>query len=167
LLDVVTVDGAAREHHLEAVVVLRVVAARDLDAAGAAVVGARRGDVVKHRRGDGAEVDDVEAGRGQAADQRVDQHRARHAPVAPDRDRALAGGHGRAAEGAAKVVGKGGIDAGTDDTTDVIGFETRGVDVHGRSQGWGAAIVGTAWSRLPRADASVPGRAPPATIAKT
>jgi hypothetical protein len=60
-LDVLAVDGAAGQHHLEAVVVLRVVAAGDLDAAAAAVPGARGGHVVQHRRRHGAEVDDVQA----------------------------------------------------------------------------------------------------------
>jgi hypothetical protein len=62
LLDVVAVDGAAGHHHLEAVVVLRVVAAGDLDAAGAAMRAARGGHVVQHGRGHRAEVDHVQPG---------------------------------------------------------------------------------------------------------
>jgi hypothetical protein len=68
-LDFVPVDGAPAHHHLEAVVVLRVVAARDLDAAGAQ----RAGGKVEHRRGHHADVDHLHADRDQAARQRTAQ----------------------------------------------------------------------------------------------
>ena len=72
-LDVVAINRAAGQHHLEAVVVLRVVAARDLDARAATMLGARSGHVVEHRRGHGADVDDIQPGRGQPAHQGRDK----------------------------------------------------------------------------------------------
>ena len=94
-LDLVAVDRAAGQHHLEAVVVLRVVAAGDLDAAVAAVLAARGGHVVQHRRRHRADVDHVEPGRRQAADQRgapapapTGARRARPPPPARPRPRA-------------------------------------------------------------------------------
>ena len=116
--------------HLEAVVVLRVVAAGHLDAAVAAVLGARRRDVVQHRRRHGADVDDVEAGRGEAAHQRGRQRRARASAVAADGDRALAGRERLAAEGAAEVLGEARVDRLADDAADVVGLEDGSGDLH-------------------------------------
>ncbi len=149
-LDLLAMDGAPGEHHLEAVVVLGVVAAGDLDAARAAVPGARRRDVIEHRRRHRAEVDDVEAGRGEAANQGGGEPRAGAAAVAAHRHRALAGSDRFAAEGAAEVLGESLVDRLADDAADVVGLEDRSGDLHWeRSIGEVAAIVGRAF-RAPR-----------------
>ena len=137
-LDLLAVDRAAADDHLEAVVVLRVVAARDLDAARAAVRAARRGDVVQHRRRHRAEVDDVEPGRREAAHERGGERRAREAAVAADRDGAIAGGQHLAAEGTAELLGEPLVDRLADDAADVVGLEDRSVDVHDRPSPRGA-----------------------------
>ncbi len=157
LLDVVAVDGAAGQHHLEAVVVLRVVAAGDLDAARAAVPAARGGHVVEHRRRHGAEVDDVQPRRGQAADQRGRQAGARQAAVAAHRHRLLAGRAGLAAEGAAQVPGEGLVDGLADDTSDVIGLEGAGVGLHAGVPEQARGIVGGASWRIRGASGAPPG----------
>ena len=130
-LDLVAVDRTAGQHHLEAVVVLRVVAAGDLDARAAAVRAARGGHVVQHRCRHRTEVDHVQPGRCQPADQRRGQARAREAPVAPHRHRLFAGLQRLAAESPAEVLGKGLVDRLADDAADVIGLEDGGIDLHG------------------------------------
>src|SRR3546814_7999294 len=71
--DRVAVQGLAADHDLEAVVVGRVVAARDRDAAAGVEV---EGTEVHHRRGRQADVDDVAPGLAQAAREAFDQVRA-------------------------------------------------------------------------------------------
>jgi hypothetical protein len=133
LLDVLAVDRAAGQHHLEAVVVLRVVAAGDLDARGAAVPGARRGHVIEHRRGDGADVDHVQPGRCQALDQGRHQRRPGDPSVTPHRHRLLAQPHGFGAEGSAQMFRERFVERLVDDAADVVGLEGRCFDVHGIS----------------------------------
>ena len=66
LLDFVTVDGAAVEQHLEAVVFGRVVTAGHLDAAADAKLVGR---IIEHRARPHADTNDVDAAFGQAGDQ--------------------------------------------------------------------------------------------------
>jgi hypothetical protein len=91
---------------------------------------ARGGDVVQHRRRHGAEVDDVEPGRGQAADQRRRQRRPREPAVAAD-------GHGRSPAAIASLPKARPrcsanflVEPGADDAADVVGLEDRGGDLH-------------------------------------
>ena len=130
LLNVVAVDGAAAHHHLEAVVILRVVAAGDLDAAGAAVLATRSGHVVQHGGGDGADVHHVQPGALQPLDQAGHQGWARQAPVAPHGHGLFARSHTFGAKGPAQVFGKGRVDVLADDAADVIGLEDGGIDLH-------------------------------------
>jgi len=130
-LDLLAVDRAAGEHHLEAVVVLGVVAAGDLDAARAAMSAARRGDVIEHRRRHHAEVDDVEPGRRQPPDQRRRKARPRDAAVAPDGHRLLPLGDRFRSEGAAQVLGECLVDGLTDHAADVVSLEDGSLGLHG------------------------------------
>ena len=106
------------------------------------MLAARGGHVVEHRRGDGAEIDHVQPRRGQAAHQRGHQARAGEPSVAPDRHRALAGGDGFAAEGAAELLGKVLIDGLADHAADVVGLEDARVDLHGLASDENRGIVG-------------------------
>ncbi|MNT39027.1 hypothetical protein D3C72_1752430 [compost metagenome] len=66
-LDLLAIDRLAGQHHLETVVVRRVVAAGDHDAGGRAdAVDLDVGGEVDHRGGDHADVDHVQAGGAQA-----------------------------------------------------------------------------------------------------
>jgi hypothetical protein len=156
-LDVVAVDGAAGQHHLEAVVVLRVVAAGDLDAAGAAVFAARGRDVVEHRRGDRAQVHHVQAGGGQAADQRRAERRAGQAPVAADRHGLVTGQQRHRAEGTAQFVSKAVVDGIAHHAADVVGLEDGSGNLHGVSF-YGSLAVGR--------DCRQPGAPRPAAAAR-
>ena len=129
-LDLLAVDGGTRQHHLEAVVVLRVMAAGDHDAAAAAVLAARGGDVIKHRRGDRTDVHDVEAGGLQAADQRRHQLGAGQAAIAADSHGFFAGIDSLAAECPAEVFGEFFVQGRADDATHVIGLEDGRVNLH-------------------------------------
>ena len=64
LLDVRAEEGAAAEHHLEAVIVGRIVAAGDHDAAVHVELGL---GIIEHRRRPEADPDDVDAALGEAA----------------------------------------------------------------------------------------------------
>src|SRR6185369_10840726 len=97
-----------------------------------AVARARRRDVVEHRRRHRTDVDDVEAGRGEAANDRGRQRRPGAAAVAADGDGAFAGGERLAAEGAAELLGEARVDRLADDAADVVGLEDRSGDVHER-----------------------------------
>ena len=129
-LDRVAVDGLAAHHHLQTVVVRRVVAAGDGDArSGAELVGA----VVDHRRGHHADVDHAHAGRTEPVRQFGGQRRSGQAPVAADDGFGTARGAHAVAErepdGAHRFAGERRVD----DAADVIGLEDGGVDgVHGR-----------------------------------
>src|SRR5262249_34672489 len=81
VLDLVAVQRLAAEAELEAVVVGRVVAARDLDAAVEPPMEDRE---VHERRRDGPELDHVEPGRPEAADQRGRVRVRREPAVAAD-----------------------------------------------------------------------------------
>jgi hypothetical protein len=82
-LDHVAVERLAAEHHLEAVVIGRVMAAGHRHAGVAAEL--VRGEVGE-RRGHAADVDDVDAGGADAVGERAGERRAGQATVAPDRN---------------------------------------------------------------------------------
>ena len=130
-LDVVAVDRAAGEHHLEAVVVLRVVAAGDLDAARCSR--ARRASPRRSR----ASASSPRRGRRRRARSRPGRGSAprrapgrRCRPSRPTATAALAGGERLAAEGAAEVLGEALVDRLADDAADVVGLEDRSVNLH-------------------------------------
>ena len=138
-LDFVAMNGSAIEHHLEPVVVFRVVAARDLDAA----LALRAGGKIKLGGGDHAHVDDPDPRLHQALDERRLQRRSAQATVAPHRHHLLALSAGMGAKGTPERTGKIGVQAGRNHAPDVIGFEQAGGDFH-------APIVGRppgAWRR--------------------
>ena len=110
---------SACEHQLEAVVVARVVAGRDLDAAARHRV---RGEV-QHRRGDRAQLDDVDAAGHQAADEGIGQRRGTQAPVAPDGDAALAFAPGHVAERGAELARECRVECCRHHAADVIRLE--------------------------------------------
>ena len=85
LLDVARRRRRCAEHHLEAVIIGRIVAAGDHDAAVDVELGL---GIIEHRRRPEADPDDVDAALGQARDQRRLQRRRAFAPVAADRDAA-------------------------------------------------------------------------------
>jgi hypothetical protein len=130
-LDVVAVDGAATHHHLEAVVVLGVVAARDLDAA----VAQRGGGEVQHGRGDHAHVDHVDARGHQATDERGRQRRPAQAPVAAHGHGALALPARHGAEGQAQGFGHALVQRARHDAAHVIGLEDGGGHLHAGAPG--------------------------------
>jgi len=78
-------ERRAGDDHLEAVVIGRVVAAGDGDAASAAEVVGRE---IGHRRGDHADVDHVDAARADAGSERAGELGPRQPAVAADDDRA-------------------------------------------------------------------------------
>ncbi|PAV93323.1 hypothetical protein WR25_26851 [Diploscapter pachys] len=84
------VEGAVAQHHLEAIVVARIVAARHMDAG---VDAQRRFGEIQHRRGAEADAHDVDAACHEAGDQRGFEVGRGQAPVAPY-------GNTRAARGA-------------------------------------------------------------------
>ena len=124
-LDVFAIDGAPAQDHLEAVVVLGIVASGDLDAAAAQGVGCE----IKHRGGHHADVDHVHTGLDQAADQRGAEHRTAQTAVTTDGHAALALRHGDAAEGTTQRLGHLFVHGGRDDPADVIGLEDGGGDL--------------------------------------
>ena len=88
-------EGAAAEHHLEAVIVGRIVAAGDHDAAVDVELGL---GIIEHRRRPEPDPDDVGAARGQASDQRRLEPRRAFPPVAADRDAGAAAAPHQGAE---------------------------------------------------------------------
>ena len=127
-LDRVAVQRRAGQHHLQAVVLGRVVAAGDLHAG--AGIQVHRGEV-QHRRRHHADIDDVRAGRGDARDQRVAQQGAGQPTVAADTDRRQLPvdrlGAKRRADQAHSVRRQGRVD----DAADVVGLEERGGNLGG------------------------------------
>ena len=146
-LDFLAINGAACQHHLEAVVVLGVVAARDLDAAGAQRV--RR--EVQHGRGDHAHVDHFQARLHQALDEGCSQTGARQPPVAPHRHHPLALRTGRRAKRPAQAQCHRFVQGGGHDAANVIGFEDGGRCLHVRAfQGKSSGKSGPDRSSRPR-----------------
>jgi hypothetical protein len=118
--DVVAGERVARQHHFQAVVVGRVVAAGHHDAAaGAEVVGGE----VEHRRGDAADVDHVDAAFLQAARQRLGKRRTREPAVAADADGLLAALARLRADRLADGLDRGFRQRLVDDAANVVGLE--------------------------------------------
>jgi hypothetical protein len=126
VLDFVAINGAATQHHLEAVVVLGVVAARDLDAA----VAQRVGSKVQHGGGDHAHINDGDAGVLQAGHQGFDQSGSAQATVAANGDRGFPLGHGDGAKRPAQAARNVFVDGRRHDAADVVGFEDAGGELH-------------------------------------
>ena len=127
-LDVLAINGAPSQHHLETVVILGVVAARDLNAAAAQRV---RGKV-QHRGGDHPHVNHHHA----HIDQTLHQGRAEAgrtpAAVTTHGHRGLPTSRSLVAKGPTQSTGKVGVQGIGYQAPDVIGFEGVGVGFHGR-----------------------------------
>ncbi len=133
ILDRVERQRRAADHHLQAVVVGRVVAAGDRDAGVAAeFVGGEVGDRGRHA----ADVDGVHAGGADAVHQRAGQFGAGQAAVAADGDRFLALLDGQRAEGVADLAHDVGGQGLVDDATNIVGLENFGGELgHGVASG--------------------------------
>ena len=118
-LDVVAVDGSALQHHLEAVVVLGIVAAGNLDTA----VAQRVRGKVKHGRGRQADVDHLRAGVHQTGNQRGGQFRPAQTSVTPHGYGAAAQLQGAGAKGAANRACHFRRECGRNHAADVVGLE--------------------------------------------
>ena len=125
LLDVLAEEGAAEEHHLEAVIVGRIVAAGDHDAAVHGQLGLGE---IEHRRRPEPDPHHIDAAFGQAADQRRLQLRRAGAAVAADRDRAAAGAPDQGAEAAPDRLGIVRPQGFADHAADVIFAQGRRVE---------------------------------------
>ena len=126
--DRLAMDCFTGQHHLEAVVVGRIVAAGHHDAR---LRIQHVGTEVHHRRDDDAEVHHVHARRLQAVGERRRQGGAGQPPVAADHGAAFALGDDRRAEGQADLSGDGCIEGGADDATDIVSLENAGGKRHG------------------------------------
>ena len=102
-LNLFAVNRAAPHHHLEAVVIFGIVAARDLDAAFAERISRK----VEQRRGHAAYVDHSHACLHQPAHQGGRQRWPADAPIAAHSDRGLPFAQGQGAKGAAQAERKG------------------------------------------------------------
>ena len=122
LLDVGAEKGVAAERHLEAVIVGRIVAAGDHDAAGDVELG---GGEIEHRRRPEADLHHIHAAFGEAADQRGLHERRAFAAVAADRDARAAGAARERAEAAPERMGVVRPERFPDDPANVI-FAKRG-----------------------------------------
>ena len=137
ILDAIAIERAAAEHHLQPVVLRRVVAAGDCDTR--AGIG-EHGREIDHRSGHHADVNGLHTSAVDALRERRNQSRPRQASIATDHDRGDAFGLGlqakRCAHAACHRIGEGDLGrVAIDDAADVIGFEDRGRDrrgCHGR-----------------------------------
>ena len=111
------------------VVVLGIVAARDLDAAAAQ----RAGSKVQHRRGHRAHIDHLDAGGHQAADQRLHQGRAAQPAITPHRHRLFTQGLGCRPKRQPQGLSHLGVEGRGHDAPDVVSLEDRCVHLHGWS----------------------------------
>ena len=125
-LDVITINGAATQHHLETVVVLGVVTARDLDTA----VAQRVGREIQHGRGDHAHIDDRDACVLQTVHQSLGQAGAAKTPVSAHGHGFLALRKCHRAKGTAQGASHLGRHRTGHDAANVIGFENTGGDLH-------------------------------------
>ncbi|EXI70623.1 MAG: hypothetical protein AW07_03953 [Candidatus Accumulibacter sp. SK-11] len=119
-LDRLTGQRLATDDHLQSVIVGRVVAAGDGDAALAAEFVRRE---VHHRRRHAADVDGVDAGHADAGHQGLRQFRARQASVAADRDGALAALGCQRTEAMPDAADDRRRQGLADDAADVVGLE--------------------------------------------
>ncbi|MGF6939820.1 hypothetical protein OKW41_008982 [Paraburkholderia sp. UCT70] len=126
--NLLAVNGRAAQHHLEAVVVRRIMATRHDDARVDAALAARQLQryarrEVADRCGHHAHVHDIDAGRTQAVGQRPNQLGARQASVARDHDRVAALRAHFAAECATDGTRGVGVERLANDATNVIRLE--------------------------------------------
>ena len=128
LLDLRAEHRAALQQHLEAIVIGRVVAAGDLDAAVDVEIMSRE---IEHRRGAHANQHDVHAAFREAADQFGFEHAGVGAAVAADGDGARAFAMGLGGEGPAERVSVGFGQRVADDPADVIFAQDIGVELVG------------------------------------
>ena len=125
-LNLITINRAATQHHFEAVVIFRVVAAGHLDTAFAQRVGRK----IQDRRGHHACIDHLDACSDQTANQRCHQRWPAQTPIAPDGNRFFAFSQSRAAERFAQSFCHGFVDGGRHDAANVVGFENGGCHLH-------------------------------------
>ena len=118
-LNFFAVNGAACHHHLEAVVVLGVVAARDLDAASAQGVGGE----IKLRCGHHAHIDDVHTCIHQSLHQGGGQRGPTQATISTHRHCGFALRQRLGAKGFAQRCGHLGVERGGHHTANVISLE--------------------------------------------
>src|SRR5207342_537771 len=116
----------ATDHDLEAVVVRRVVAAGDRDAATGPQLEAAE---IHHWRRHHADVDDVAAGLAQAFAQPSDEIRTRQPAVTADDDVGQALFEHQRTDRVADQFGDAGVERLADDAADVVGAEDAAIDV--------------------------------------
>ena len=132
LLDLRAEHRAALQQQLEAVVVGRVVAAGDLDAAVDVEIVGRE---IEHRRGAHADLHDVDPAFGQAADQRGFEHPANGCGRrGRRRSRRAPSSCAKRGEGAAERISVGFGQRVADDPADVIFAQDGGVELCGSSR---------------------------------
>ena len=125
-LNLIAVNCPPSQHHFETVVVFRVVAASDLNAAAAQGIGRK----IKHRRGDHANVDHVHTTCGQPADQRRAQGWATQSTITPHGHLGFSLAFRYCSEGPAQPFCHCLVDSGRHDAANVIGFEDGSVKLH-------------------------------------
>ena len=126
-LDGIAVQGVAGHHDLQPVVVGRIVAAGDHDAAAGFEMRRRE---VEERRGHQSDIDHVSAALAQSGDERRLQLGARVPSVAARHERLRAAGMRLGADGAADPANDLGGESVSDDAADVVGAE----DVRGQME---------------------------------
>ena len=146
-LDVGAEERLLAHHHLEAVVVRRIVRAGDLDAAvGIEVVDGE----IEHRRRRHADVGDVDAGGRQAFDAGGGQFGRAQPAVIAQRHAATALAADHRAEGAADGARVGGMHRVADDAADVVLAQDGGVELVRRlahaNSGWAWLFSCAAWA---------------------
>ena len=122
-LNVVAINRAASQHHFEAVVVFRVVAAGNLNARIGQRSGRPVGRKVKHGRGDHADINHIHTRSSQAAHQRSRQRRPAQAPVTTDGYRFFTQRQSSRAKGLAQRLGHFFVDGSGNNPANVIGLE--------------------------------------------
>ena len=147
VLDIVARQRVIGNHHLEPVVVGRIVAPGHRDAA--ARVQMLRGEI-RDRRCDHAEIDHVGAGSANAVAQRSAKLGSRQSPVAPDGDRVASALSRQTPERLSDDAHDGGRQCLSDNSANVVGLEDFWSDGHQEGEAKGVS------KRL--TEAMIPGR---------
>ena len=130
--DGLAVDRIAADHHLQAVVLGRIVAAGDRHAGTGAEL---EGAVIDDRRGDHADVDDVDTGVTQALGERRRERGPGEPAIAADHRLVAAGGANPGAHRQTDRAHHVGAEVAIDDAADVVGLEDAAIEVvHGRAR---------------------------------